>query len=86
MRRSLLTIGEKSSRLDHDVDTEILPGQGLRVTYLQDLECLSVDQDGLVTRLDVVRQDAEHRVVLEKMSHRLDGPQVVHGDNLDVCP
>jgi len=69
-----------------EVDAERLPRQLLRVTDLQDLQHLAVDADSIVGGRDRIRQNAEHRVVLQQVCHRLQRTEVVDRDDLDVGP
>ena len=44
----LVAVGEEAGRLDHHVDAEVAPRQGLRVALGEDLEGVAVDDDAVV--------------------------------------
>ena len=80
----LLAGGEQAGRLDHDVDSELLPRQRGGVALGEHPELLPVDLQRAVERAHRARVGTEDRVVLEQMRKRLRIGQVVDGDPLDV--
>ena len=81
---SVLALGEEAGRLDHDVGAEIAPGQRGRVALGEDLDLLAVDRDRVLARLDLAREAAEDRVVLEQVGQRGGVREVVEGDEVEV--
>jgi hypothetical protein len=84
MPRGALAVGEEPCRLDHDVDAQIAPGQVLGIAFGEEEEIVTSDGDLAVPDLDVLGQAAQHRVVLEQVSHRLGVPEVVRSDDFEV--
>ena len=80
----VLALGEEAGRLDHDVGAEVAPGQVGRVALGEDLDLLAVDGDRAVGRLDLAREAAEDRVVLEQVGERLGVGEVVDRDEVEV--
>ena len=52
---------------------------------LQNLQNFAINADSIINRLDVVRQNAEHRVILQQMRHRLDVAKIIYCNDLDWC-
>ena len=81
--RRLVTIGEKARRFDDEVNAEARPREFLRVPDLQHLDGLAIDRDAVIGGRDRIREDSEHRVVLQEVRHRLQRPEVVDRNDLD---
>jgi len=77
-------VGEEPGRLEHDVHAQIAPRQARRVTLGEHLHLLAAGPDDTVPELDVAREGAEDRVVLQEVRHGLRVPEVVQRDDLDV--
>ena len=66
----VVALGEQAGRLDHDVDAEVAPGQVGRIALGEHLDLGAVDGDRAVAGLDLAREAAEDRVVLEQVGER----------------
>ena len=84
--RSLVALSEKASRLDHHVNTQLLPRQLGWVSFRKHLQLLAIDHDAVIGRCHRVGKHTHHRVVLQQVSHRLFVAQVVDSDDVDIGP
>jgi hypothetical protein len=80
-----VTAREEARRLEHDIDAELTPRQGSRVTLGEHLHLLPTRIDHAVTERDFPRERAERRVVLQEMCHRGGITEVIDRDDLHVC-
>ena len=80
----LVGVGEDAGRLEDDVDAEGAPGQGRRITLLEDLDLAPVDDQRVLGVVDRARVRSVGRVVLEQERVELRVDQVVDGDHLDL--
>src|ERR1700730_13727787 len=76
---------KRSGRLDHDVDSELLPRQREGIGLRQRAHLYAVDDDPSRVNCDLARERPVHRVVLEQMRERGGIDEIVDGDDLDVC-
>ena len=67
MRLRLVPGGEKTRRLDHDIDPHLLPGQPGRVLLGKDLYFSAVDHNRTVFCPDISLVDSVHGIIFEKM-------------------
>ena len=74
-----------SGRLDHDVDSELLPGQREGIGLRQRAHLNAVDDDASRVSCDLTREPSVDGVVLEQMRERGGVDEIVDGDHLDVC-
>ena len=84
MSLRLVSIGEESRGLHHDVDIELAPGQVAGVALGVDRDGLPVHDDGALTSFNRDRESASHGVILEQVRERLGVGQVIDGDDGDV--
>src|SRR5262249_24140952 len=77
-------VGEQPGRLQHDVDVEVAPRQAVRVALREHADLVPADGDGPVPNLNVLVEPPEHGVVPEQVSHRLQIPEIVSSDDLEV--
>ena len=85
VRRGLLAGGEETGRLDDDVDAVVAPRDLGRLARLELLDLATVDREAGVGVLDLVRERAADRVVLQQERHRVRvAERVVDRDQLDV--
>src|SRR5207302_11345995 len=63
----LVAVGEDAGGLDHDIDAELPPRQGLGISLGQDLEGVGADGDAVAGDLDLLVEDAVGGVVLEEV-------------------
>src|SRR5262249_37296901 len=78
-------VGEPAGRFDHHVDAELTPGQIRGIPLGHDLDRLVADPDHVTVGRDVLRQVAEHAVVLEQVRHGRDVTEIVRRDDLYVA-
>ena len=84
MPRRLVLRGEAARRLDHDLHAEVAPRDLGGIGDGEDAQLLAVDGDAVVGVLDVVRDRAMHRVVLQQIRERRGVGEIVDGDEFDV--
>src|SRR5690606_24875401 len=77
-------LGEEAGGLDHDVDTQVAPGQVCRVAVLENLDGLAVDDDLIASEFDVGSEPPCHGVVLQEVCQRLVVGEVIDRDDLEV--
>ncbi len=77
-------VREESGRLDHDVDTEVVPRKSSGIALRQELQLAAADDDGAVAHLHRFLERAEHRVVAQEVGHRLRVAEVVRSHDLEV--
>ena len=82
----ILRLGEATGGLDHDVDTELAPGEVRGVALLEHADGLAVDDDLLAVEFDGGVEAAGDGVVLEQVSEGLVIGEVVDRDDLEVTP
>ena len=75
---------EEAGRLDDDVDAELTPREVGRVALAEHPQLVVADLDAVLRGADLVRQGAEHGVVLEEVGHRVQRAEVVDGDEVEV--
>ena len=71
VRGGLLPRREETGRLDHDVDAVVAPRDLRRLALLELLDLAAVDREAVAVVLDLVRERAADRVVLQQERHRL---------------
>src|SRR5437879_11735978 len=79
-------VGDEARRVDHDVDSQVLPGQVAGIPLGKDLHPCPVHPQVVALGGDVTLKIAEDRVVLEEVGQ---GPRirdVVDRDDLEVAP
>ena len=86
----LLTLGEESGRLDHDIDSEVLPGKGGGAfLHGEALDLVAVHDEGVVLfqgrggflAVDLTLEDALGGIVLHEVSEIVGGDEIVDGDD-----
>src|SRR5207244_2734206 len=65
--------------------TELTPGQFRRIAFLQNLDALAVDDDGVVIVLDSSVEAAMRAVVLEQQRKRFGVGQIVDRHNIKLA-
>src|SRR5207244_13604529 len=75
--RGVRPTGEEARRLEHDVHTEVLPGELRGIAQRQDLELVAVYGNRVAHRFDLRVQVAEHRVVLQQVRQRCRAREIV---------
>ena len=80
----LVARGEDAGGLDYHVDAEVAPGQVGRTALGQDADLVAVDDDPVVGRHHLGVHPAVHRIVGQQERHRVDGAEIVDGDELEV--
>ena len=75
---------EETGRLDDDIDTELFPGKFRRLTFLEHLNGLAVDDQLSLACLDATSQPAMNTVVLEKYGQVLGIGQIIDGDDIKL--
>ena len=79
-------VGEEARRFDHDVDSQILPGQVAGIPLGKDFHPRAVHPQVIAVGYDITLEIAKDRVVLEEVGQ---GPRirdVVDRDDLEVAP
>ena len=75
--------GEASRALDHDVDTEVVPRDGRRITGPDEFDTAPGQGQGPTDVVDRSGEPTVHGVELEQMRQRFTRIGVVDGDDLD---
>src|SRR5262249_35264836 len=75
-----------AGRFQHDIDAQGAPWQRTRVPLSECLDGLAAHRDAVVGDVHVLRQPAQHAVVLEQMRHGGDISAVVERHHIDVVP
>ena len=80
-----LSVSEQPGRLNHDVNAEVAPWDGGRVTLSEHLDFVSVNGDGILPVGDFTVEAAQHGVVLQHVGERAWVSEVVLCYDLNVC-
>ena len=80
----VLPLREQAGGLDHDLHSEVAPGECGRVLLVQHPDLGAIDLDAAVGDLDLAREAPEDRVVLEQVGDHLGVDQVVDRDELEI--
>src|SRR5690242_7456961 len=84
MHRSFVARREEPGRLDHNLNTELLPWQLRRVALGEYSKRVAVEHNLITLGLNGMRQHAMHRVILEKMGEGGGIGDVVDGNYLQI--
>jgi hypothetical protein len=76
--------GEETRAFEHDVDTQLAPGNQGRVALGEDADAVAIDEHIVAIDGDDAGKLAVHRVVARQMGVRLGVAQVVDGDDGDI--
>src|ERR1700736_5453805 len=79
----LLSIGEQPGRLHHNVDAQLAPGQPLRISFSENLDRFSIDDDAVRVRRDGARVATENAVVQQEVRKRIRGGDVIDGHDVE---
>src|ERR1700694_3433142 len=78
------SVGEPAGRLDDDLSSDGVPGQGSGIFFLENLNNLAIDRNTVGAGGDFVRQVAEDRVVLQQMGKGLRVGEIVYSYKVEV--
>ena len=79
-----VTITEYPGRFEHQIDSEILPGEPPRIALGQHLDCLPVDHERVTRELDGPFKATVNRVVGQEVSQGGGIGEIVDGHELEV--
>ncbi len=85
MALGLVTIGEQAGALEHDIDTELAPGQLGRIALGADADAVAIDHQRIAVDLDRAGEVAVGGVVAGQMGVGLGIAEIVDGDDLDLA-
>ncbi len=84
MRLSFVARREASGRLQDHVDTEFSPGETLGVGDREGSQPVLADRDRVLAARHILPHALVRRIEHEQVGHRLEIPDVVYGDDLEV--
>jgi hypothetical protein len=76
-------LGVLAGRFEDDIGAQFLPGELADLFFRQDLDLLSVDDDGVAVDKDFALETAQNGVVFQEVGQRLGVGDVVRRDDLD---